>query len=108
MLEREKGHIMKAGEQIMNYRTLLITILLMTTITVPMQARARSLAYTIASVKQGLKFYMNHPVIWGHTKHFTPTTLTAALITGAIASYMATKYYEQDDFVVDEKSDDQQ
>lgn len=92
----------------MNYRTVLIALLLMATITIPAQARARSMAHAITTVKQGLKFYMNHPVIWGRTKHFTPTTLTAALITGAIASYMATKYYEQDAFDVDEKTDDQQ
>lgn len=92
----------------MNYRTLLIALLLMATITIPAQARARSMAHAMTSVKQGLKFYVYHPVIWGKTKHFTPTTLTAAIITGAIASYMATKYYEQDSFDVDKKTEDQQ
>lgn len=92
----------------MNYRTLLIALLLMATTTIPAQARAHSMAHAITSVKQGLKFYMYHPVIWGKTKHFTPTTLTAAIITGAIASYMATKYYEQDSFDVDKKTEDQQ
>lgn len=96
----------------MNFTKSLLAFLLVFNITVPTQARTRSMAQVLTAAKNGLHACLTHPIIWGRTKALTPATLFTALATGAVVSYLFTRGYEQESedkvFRADDKSETQE
>lgn len=77
----------------MNKRHYWIQVILIVSTAMPVQANVQTVAaQTLSYLRQGFKLYVSNPIMWGYHKALTPSTLTAAIIAGAGAVYLANYY----------------